>query len=172
VAAITLDLACAYLQGNLVAENPASTAGLDAACRPYTRDEMDGHTYHYTIEFPPGFTEFFLHQYVAKANSKPGGENSVLKKNNFIQTLWTAGFKEGSNSGDISFGAAEDAGPVTSFGKTLMNDVACRDCKVPWPANGTIISTAGPRKQLRLGWGERNKNTGWFPWWSGTIRIR
>lgn len=165
---LTTELTCT-LGGVLFAVDPASSEGIDAQCRPFTRDDADDHTYHYSIPFPPGFSQFILTNYVARANAAPGNTSDIDA--GFVQTQWDQAYLAGGR-GDISFGAAEEPGPVTSFaGEGVV--IQCESCDVPYPASGTIHTLGMESQQLRIGWGEAGGQLeGWYPWWSGTIRVR
>jgi len=90
--------------------------------------------------------------------------------NGFVQTQWDqAGL---GTRGDISFGAAEQPGPVTSFsGEGVVTN--CESCQIPYPASGVIHTLGMVSEAFRIGWGEAGgQHEGWYPWWSGTIRVR
>ncbi len=166
---ITLKIACENLEAVMDNDFAAPTEGIDEECRPFTRDAGSNHSYHYTIPFPPGFTEFYLHDYVLKANA---GNNNTSDITNWTQTLWNPAYIAGG-SGDVSFGSAEEAGPVTSYSDTLPGNLSCFDCETPWPGMMSIYQTGMESKAFRIGWGEGGPEAeGWFPWWSGTIRVR
>jgi hypothetical protein len=169
---ITLDIACTPLSAALTAVAVAPIAGVDGMCRPYTRDAAGDHTYHYTIPFPPGFGEFYLQDYKARANGSDANNTSDIQPANFKQTLWTVANKAGG-TGDISFGSADEAGPSTSYAAQLVNNFDCWDCELDWPPGAMIFTVLADSKALRIGWGEAGSQAeGWFPWWAGTIRIR
>ena len=167
---LTLKNACDNLQAVMDFDVQAPIEGIDEECRPFTRDAGGNHSYHYTIPFPPGFTEFYLHEYVMKANAGPNHTSDLFT--NWTQTLWTLAYIAGGR-GDISFGSAEEAGPVTSYSQTLPGNVSCLDCETAWPGMMDIYQTGMESKAFRIGWGEGGGEAeGWFPWWSGTIRVR
>ena len=170
---INLEAAAVKFGAEMVAVLAAPTAGIDAENRPFTRDAGGDHTYHYTIEFPPGFTEFYLADYVLKANAGGGGHTSDIYFDRFVQETWAAGFL-GGGVGDVSFGAASEDGPTTSFARHLDANFDCAACELEWPAGADIFGLeGGEATQFRIGWGEAGGQAeGWFPWWSGTIRVR
>ena len=151
----------------LFAEDPAAIEGVNAACQPFTRDQGgDSHAYHYTFDFPPGFSEFFLSNYQAAPFPGAGGTSDIGPQ--FVQTLWTVA--AGNQHGDISFGSPADAGPITSFAAQGV-DVDLNVGFIPWPADGVIFSLAGPG--FRIGWGEAGgQSEGWLPWSSGNVFVR
>lgn len=167
---LTPALGCT-LGGTLVAVDGAAIEGIDPECRPFTRDGGDGHTYHYTIPFPGGFTQLMLVDYVARANAGPGDVSDLSYDTLWVQTSWDLANQ--SARGDISFGAAEEAGPVASFARTTAAAFSCLSCELPYAENLTIYSLGLESQALRLGWGEVGSELeGWYPWWSGTIRLR
>ncbi|MCX4246386.1 fibrinogen-like YCDxxxxGGGW domain-containing protein [Paraliomyxa miuraensis] len=166
---LTLALGCT-LAGEMIAVQPAATDGIDAACRPFTLDSGNQvHTYHYTIPFPPGFTQIMPIDYVARANAGVGNVSDI--GNTFTQTLWTLANNAGGY-GDISFGAAEEPGPIASFSAAGVS-IMCFDCEIPYPDSGAIYTLGIESHALRFGWGESGgQSEGWYPWWSGTFRVR
>ena len=167
---LTPMIACTYLNAELDSEVAAPTEGIDNECRPYTRDAAGDHTYHYTIPFPGGFSEFYLHEYVLKANAGPGHTSDLYTS--WAQSLWSVAYKSGG-TGDVSFGAVEDPGPVISYSKVLGQNLSCFDCDTPWPGAMTIYQTGVESTAFRIGWGEAGPEyEGWYPWWAGTIRVR
>jgi hypothetical protein len=168
---LTPMIACTNLSAVMDYDVQAPTEGIDAECRPYTRDAGGNHSYHYTIPFPAGFSEFYLHEYVIKANSTGGGNTSDIYTS-WVQTAWNLAYKAGG-TGDVSFGSAEEMGPVTSYAATLNMNIDCPTCEVDWPGMMTIYQTGMPSTSFRVGWGEAGGQVeGWYPWWSGTIRVR
>ncbi|MCB9568206.1 MAG: hypothetical protein H6710_13515 [Myxococcales bacterium] len=167
---LTPMIACTNLNAIMAFDVQAPVSGLDNECRPYTQDAAGGHSYHYTIPFPPGFTEFYLHEYKIKANSTNGNTSDIYTS--WYQTLWTLAYKTGG-TGDVSFGAAEEMGPVTSYARLIPANIDCQNCESDWPGMATVYMTAAESKELRIGWGEHGGQVeGWFPWWAGTIRVR
>jgi len=166
---ITLVIASGILNGTLVAVDSGSNSGIDAMGRPFTQDGTGDHTYHYTFDFPAGFTEFYLQGYEMRANAV-AGNTSEINPANFVQTDWGFGF--GGSDGDVSFGDAAAVGPVTSYA-ALAQAVGCEACITPWPAGATLFSVGGSSVALRIGWGEGGGEAeGWYPWWAGTIFLR
>lgn len=166
---LTPALGCT-LGAEILAVDSAVIAGIDGECRPYTRDEADGHTYHYTIPFPAGFSQIMPIDYQARANAGPGYVSDIGAPS-FVQASW--GVANGNSYGDISFGAAEDAGPIVSFASAGYPSTRCFECVLVFPGNGTIYTLPGERQALRLGWGENGgEHEGWYPWWAGTLRVR
>ena len=61
---------------------------------------------------------------------------------------------------------------MTSYGATLNMNIDCTICEVAWPEGMAIYQTGMASTELRIGWGEAGSQAeGWFPWWSGTIRV-
>jgi hypothetical protein len=166
---LTLALGCT-LGGEMIAVQSATTHGIDAECRPFTLDSgAEVHTYHYTIPFPPGFSQIMPVDYVARANAAAGDVSDI--SNLFAQMLWTQA-NNGSGYGDISFGAAEQPGPITTFSAAGVA-IMCLNCEVPYPGNGLVYTLGMESQALRIGWGEAGgQSEGWYPWWSGTLRVR
>ena len=72
-----------------------------------------------------------------------------------------------------SFETPDDPGPTTSYAAELTMNVECRDCVADWPADEAIYALTASSVEFRIGWGEAGgQHEGWFPWWSGTIRLR
>ena len=157
------------LSGSLVAVEAAAIEGIDGQCRPFTQDAGNGaHTYHYTFTFAPTFTEFYLSDYEAQAfGSGPGNTADIGP---FEQSVWD--LCHAGTHGDISFGSADDPGPVTSFAAE-GTDVDTIDELVPWPAGTSSYAVGGATANFRIGWGEEgSQDEGWFPWAAGSIFIR
>ena len=115
---ISFPQADTLLGGIMVAVNSASIEGIDPVNGPYTRDASGLHTYHYTFEYLPGFSEFKFLNYEIKANS--GGSNTTdLNLNDFVMTSWNTGY--GGTKGDVSFGTAAQSGPVANCGQTMAS---------------------------------------------------
>ncbi|MEM9461511.1 MAG: fibrinogen-like YCDxxxxGGGW domain-containing protein [Myxococcota bacterium] len=165
---LTPALGC-VLGGEMIAVDLAELEeGIDAECRPFTRDDGGSHTYHYTIPYPAGFSQFMLVDYVARSNAGPGYTSDLL--DTVVQTLWSQANVGGA--GDISFGAAEEMGPATSYGSAGVV-VSCYDCEIDYPQNMTVYTLPIESEALRIGWGESGgQHEGWYPWWAGTIRVR
>ena len=170
---ITLALAKTVLSGKMVAVDSASTASIDSSYRPYTRDTSDRHTYHYTFQFCSGYDEFILHNYVARANGANSSNTADIYPSSFKQTVWKTAHTTGG-TGDISFGSPDAAGPVTSFGAQLTSSFDCYNCQLKWPPGSKAFKIAKATKNgFRIGWGEGGpQHEGWYPWWSGTIKLR
>jgi hypothetical protein len=168
---INWNIARNILSGTLVAEDAASTAAFDASHRPYTRDGDDDHTYHYTFQFPCGYTQFWVKGYKAKANSP--GYTSEIRGQHFIQTTWQVACRpQDQKVGDISFGTPLQNGPVVSFASTIDFDYQCAECELDFPGGETIYSVPASTA-FRIGFGEcGGEPEGWYPWWGGTILLR
>ncbi|MFB6263635.1 MAG: hypothetical protein ABEL76_08440, partial [Bradymonadaceae bacterium] len=122
------------------------------------------HAFHYTFRFPAGFDEFMLDSYELRANS--GGCCDTSELPGPTQKKWSdTGFQ------DVSFGTAAQKGPITSFGR--LTSVNCENCTKSFPKNGQPFQVGNTVKTFRMGWGENGgEDEGWYPWWSGTIRLR
>ena len=167
---ITPCLAKDVLNAEMVAVDGASTAAINNACKPYTRDGTGDHTYHYTFAIPGGFSEFFLDDYAIKAYAAAGDTSDL--RTNFKQTLWTKAFVAGGR-GDVSFGTAAQNGPVMSYAKFLPANKSCKDCVIDFYKNGVIFELGETADTFRIGWGEAGPQLeGWYPWWSGYIMVR
>jgi cysteine-rich repeat protein len=165
---LTLENACAdVLGGAMLAVQVAPTEGIDAQCRPFTTDGAGDHTYHYTIPFPPTFSAFYLQDFVTKANAGPNHTSEIAT---FTQTTWD--LANGGCYGDVSFGDAGQNGPTTSYAAENAN-FSCNNCETAWPGANAIYDIGADSSALRIGWGEGcGELEGWFPWWSGTVRVR
>jgi cysteine-rich repeat protein len=163
------------LDAVLTAIEPAGTADIDPMCRPYTRDGGGSHSYVFDVTFLPGFDAFYLSEFVIKANSG-GGYQSEINPDSFVQTSWDvahAGPNDPSMTGDVSFGSADDAGPVVSYAALLDATLACGSCEAPFPGDATIYGVGSTTTLLRIGWGETGGEAeGWYPWWSGSVYLR
>ena len=154
---------------------PAPTEGIDGMCRPYTRDADGGHTYTFDLVYPPGFQAFYLGDLVIKANAGGGGaHSSEIIPGNFIQTSWDLAYGDAmSQSGDVSFGSADDPGPAVTCGELLQDNHSCLDCELPFPGGSTIYPVGSVSTLFRMGWGEvGGQSEGWYPWWSGLVYLR
>ena len=157
------------LGSTMVAVEPAAVEGIDAQCRPFTQDAGNqAHTYHYTFTFAPTFTEFYLADYEAQANGSGAGNTADIGP--FVQSDWAL-CHQGTH-GDISFGSADDAGPVTSFAAE-GTDVDTVNALVPWPSDGSSYAVGAATSGFRIGWGEEgSQSEGWIPWASGSVFVR
>jgi len=170
---VTLALAKTKLGGTMVAVDSASIAGFDSSHRPYTRDKSDHHTYHYTFKWCSGWDEFILHNYVARGNGANSSNTADIYPSSFKQTTWKLAYTTGG-TGDISFGSPDETGPVTSFSKQLSSKFECYNCTLKWPTGSKAFKASKATKNgFRIGWGEGGpQHEGWYPWWSGTIKLR
>ncbi len=170
---ITPDIARDELDGELDFEDGESDTdhGFDSSDRPYTRDDDDDHTAHYTFDLPYKVKQFFLMNYTARSNSAYG-DSSDLYESRFEQTDWDEAHDQ--SVGDISFGFADDDGPVTSFAKELNDDVLVGHNQViAWPEDEEVFETDDASDRFRIGWGDEGEpSEGWWPWWSGYIFVR
>jgi hypothetical protein len=158
------------LGGAMVAVDAAGTAGIDPVDGPYTRDGGGDHTYHYTLDFPPAFEEFYLGGWVLKAWSAAGDTSDIYLT--WLQTDWNAAFGP-TNTGDVSFGDAAAVGPVASYGRVITSNVSCRLCTTAYPSGSTVYPVTPGATQFRLGWGEGGGQLeGWYPWWDGLVYLR
>ncbi len=170
--AFTTQQAHQIFGGTLVAVASASQAGIDDEGRPYTRDASSGHTYHYTFQVPFGFQEIAFKNFKSKANAGPGYTSDLAVASNFKMTSWGKGYVSGG-WGDIGFGAATQAGPVTSYARELLAYIMCYDCIFDWPAPTKTYDLGEEVTALRIGWGEDGgQHEGWYPWWSGYLMVR
>lgn len=161
------------LQGTMTAVDAATLSGYDSSCRPYTLDGGESHTFYYQFRFPPGYSEFFLVNYnVRSLNPSTGIDASEIYPSSFIQTSWSVAAGSTASTGDISFGTNLQSGPVTSYARQLSLPVGVRNSTISWPA-GTQRFTVPLSTNFRIGWGESGpEQEGWYPWWSGNIRLR
>lgn len=161
------------LDTQLMAIESASAEGIDPMCRPYTRDGGGDHTYVFDLTFPPGFESFYLSAYVIKANAG-GGDQASIEPLDFVQTSWQSAHGVMVSVGDVSFGSADDAGPVTSYAALLIDPVSCQSCEIALPIDPAGPYALGSATTLfRLGWGEAGgQSEGWYPWWSGSVYLR
>ena len=145
--------------------------GIDAECRPFTRDTDNGHTYTFDFGFPAGFDAFYLQDYVIKANAGPGDVSEM--RTSFAQSDWVQAYESMPPNGDVSFGCADEPGPVTSYSAQITENFECNDCDVPFPGGSTPYMVGATCTTFRIGWGETGEQSeGWYPWWSGTVYVR
>ncbi len=159
------------LRGEMVGIDQADDARFER-CLPRTQDEgSDNHTYHYSFDFPSGFTQFRFDDYEARAYAD--GDQNHTSDLGFIQTNWNTAASSSVNRGDISFGSAGGSGPVTSFSRKVPAQ-DCTDCTIQWPTNQNGPYNIGATSnKFRIGWGEAGPQTeGWYPWWDGAIYLR
>ena len=167
---ITPAIAHRYLQGEMTAVDRAREADIDAAGRPHTLDARGSHTYHYTFQFPAGFSEFILDDYELRAHGSSEREDTAdIDPGRFQQRRWSRAW--GNCRGDVAFGTVED-GVVTSFSDQGV-EVECVSCTAALPTGTRAFELGGQRSAFRIGWGEACREwEGWYPWWSGTINLR
>lgn len=168
---ITPCIAKDKLNAELVALQTAKTSTFEN-CRPKTQDEAGGHAYHWTFDFPSGYREFYFKDYEAKANAAPNNTSDL----GWIQTSWTQQYS-GNNMGDIAFGTPFQAGPTYSYSRfapgSFSNGTSCNSCVQPWPGQATINPIGGTSTKFRIAWSEVGPEfEGWYPWWTGSIRLR
>ncbi len=170
---ITPEVARDDLDGTIIFEDGRSNTdyGFDSSDRPYTRDDSGAHTAHYTFDLPTRMTQFFLQDYYARSNSAYD-DSSDIYESRFRQRDWDEAHDQ--SVGDISFGFADDRGPVTSFAKELNDDVLVQQYQsIAWPEDEQVFETNSSSDQFRIGWGDEGApSEGWFPWWSGYILVR
>lgn len=141
----------------------------DSECRPSTQDEGGGHAYLWDIEFPPGFTELYLHDYAIRNNSVPGEPLDLI----YSPTSWEVltDFPNGS----LGLGSALDPGPVARWidDGGAGNIVGDEDV-VSYPRlDEPYALMRGRSTTVRIGWGEIGMNfEGMYPWWEGSIFVR
>jgi hypothetical protein len=156
----------------MVGVEPAPVAAFDAMNRPCTRDGSGSHTYHYTFQFPGGFSEFYLNNYELRANGANTSNTSDIYPSRFVQTSWSSA-QNGNAVGDVSFGTSDDPGPLTSYAEHIGYNFDCYNCTLAWPRGSEIFTLPSSSTAFRIGWGEHGpQSEGWCPWWSGTIRLR
>jgi len=167
---ITFPTADAYLNGTMVAVDGATTEGIDPTYGPYTQDGSGDHTYHYSFDFDPGYSSFYLASYQIKANAGSGDE-SDLHSATFVQSDWSMG--NSGSYGDISFGDASATGPLTTYATELVSLAQCQTCTYDWPPGATVFTLGASSTAFRIGWGEGGgEYEGWYPWYQGTIFLR
>ncbi|NVB39921.1 hypothetical protein G6O69_18905 [Pseudenhygromyxa sp. WMMC2535] len=158
------------LESLVTAVEAAPTEGIDDTCRPFTQDAGGSHTYYWDIEFPPTFEAFYLSEFIIKANAGAGG-TSDINPASFVQSDWASAGQ--GTLGDVSFGAAENTGPTTSFGATLAAGIDCFDCETVFPEDMATFAVDTTSSAFRIGWGEAgSQSEGWYPWWSGAVYLR
>jgi len=163
----------ALLGGTLTAVDAAATEGVDAADGPFTRDaDGDVHTYHYTFDFQPRYSAFYLLEWQIKGNAAPGFEADISPV--FGMSTWDQGYRcdgaPGCGWGDVGFGSP--SAPVTSYGATLSTEIRCDACVENFPG-GDAVHAVGDSGAFRVGWGEGGvESEGWYPWWGGRVFLR
>ncbi len=154
-----------HLESEVVGLKVADMAGIDADCRPFTEYPSDGnYIYYWDIQFPPGFSAFFLREYMVK------GIGDVELK--YQQVLWTQA-NEFPN-GALSLGDAHDDGPITNWATDGGMIESFFDGQIlPYPVQELPFALGQSSDALRIGWGEAGINhEGLYPWWSGQIFVR
>lgn len=170
---LTFEISDNNLTSTVSYTDMANISGTDPVHGPYTQDGSGGHTYRYDIELPIGMKQFYLKDYVFKANSS-AGNTSDIRPSNFVQSVWGISQKDaiGLSSGDISFGGANDIGPVASAAKSAM-EVICESCETTINDAGKIYNMNNLSDVFRIEWGEvGGELEGWYPWYSGYIYVR
>src|SRR5690606_18202240 len=142
-------------------------------CAPVTMDKGGGHAVHWTFDFPAGYREFYFQDYEIKANAREMPlETSDL---GWVINSWTnANAYYGNNTGDVAFGSPAKSGPTTSYSAfSSASGQTCNSCVIGWPGQSQINSVGGDSFKFRIMWSEVGTQwEGWYPWWSGTIRLR
>lgn len=164
---ITPTLARNAFAGTFVLVNGQALFNYDMANRPFA-EALQDFTGHYTFDFECGFRSFTLRDYVARAAATSG--DCEIMPAEFVQDDWSRA--AGSRTEDISFGAAANSGPTTSFAAEGMS-VECAACDIPWPGQGSYsVSNWYSRRRFRIGWGNSAPGEAFYPWWSGEILLR
>lgn len=154
-----------HLESEVVGLKVADMAGIDADCRPFTEyPENSDYIYYWDLQFPPGFSAFFLREYMVK------GIGDVELK--YEQTLWTKA-NEFPN-GALSLGDANAEGPVTNWASDGGMIESFFDGQIlPYPVQELPFPLGQSSNALRIGWGEAGiYHEGLYPWWSGQIFVR
>lgn len=158
-----------YLSGVMVAVDDANIDGIHPTEGPYTQDSTEGHSYHYTFDFDPGFSEFRFLDYDIRANADGSIDTSDLDPSVFIMSDWNQAF--GSTKGDVGFGAASQVGPVANLSVEVGTNINCNSCT--YTMGTSTYSIGSTVSQFRIGWGEYgSQSEGWYPWYDGLILLR
>ena len=136
--------------------------------RVFTRDltTESGGTFecYWDIDFPPGFTAFFLRDYGVKAIGDP--------ELNYVQVEWSkaASFPNGA----LSFGSAYDLGPTTTWLGEGGDGSSFTDGEIRlYPVLDEPWELSVKSNKLRIGFGEHGLMLeGFYPWWAGRIFVR
>ncbi len=169
---ITPEIAANNLGGQtVIVEGGSTTTSGFSGSRPYTQDGSAGHTAYYTFRLPSVVNEFFLKDYTIMSNAGPD-DSTDIDPAKFIQTSWDDA--NGSSVGDVSFGFANDAGPITSFARELSGEtLRPYGQTVAWPSPDKQFVDSNGGSDFRIGWGDEGvPSEGWYPWWGGMIMVR
>jgi hypothetical protein len=168
---IAFPTADTYLNGTMVAVDSAGTEGIDPVNGPNTGPDGSGdHTYHYSFDFDPGYSSFYLESYQIKANAASGDLSDIFS-GSFVQSDWSIG--NSGSYGDVSFGDANASGPITSYAAQISTNEQCQTCTHDWPPGTIVFDMGATATAFRIGWGEGGgESEGWYPWYQGTIFLR
>ena len=156
------------LGGALSSQGTNVSNGISLNNGPYTRDSGgQSHYYFYDFAYPRTYTEFYLSDWVVRANAASGSTSEVCGSIN----TWNGGL---TGHGDIAFGSPDENGPEASMYDTSSSGClfSCTNCQQSWPA-GTQQYSLPLSSEMRIAWGEYGtQSEGWYPWYEGSIFFR
>lgn len=171
---LTLDDICEGRLDDIITQvAPAAIFERDADCRPFTQDDAGrtgvAHAYLWDIDFPPGFSEFYLDDYAVKNNSAPGDSFDLI----YQPTDWSTFYA--FPNGSLSLGAPTDPLPVAIWAaEGGIPNILGEGEVVSFPLLLEPFELLeGPSQTLRIAWGEIGEEyEGLYPWWKGEIFVR
>ena len=157
------------LSGQLIKKSGSASTNINLTTGPSTRDAGNqDHYYFYEFDYPTTYTEFYLSDWIVKANA--GGNHKSEVCGSIV--TWNSGL---TSHGDIAMGSPSDSGPVASMyeGMTTGCLFRCTNCTLYWPMGSQIYATSTVADQFRLAWGEEgSQSEGWRPWYTGRVFLR
>jgi len=147
---ITPQMARDDLNGTLYVRDGGgnTTSGFDSSDRPHTQDGTGGHTAQYTFTLPYTIKQFFFKDYKAKSNAATS-DSSDIYPSRFKQSDWDSAHEQ--SVGDISFGFANESGPITSFAKEQGSDHLYAGGDIAnWPSGNKIYSISSGSDSFRI----------------------
>lgn len=157
------------LSGALLSQSTNVNTNISQTNGPRTRDTgSQSHYYFYEFDYPSGYTEFYLNDWIVRAYAGNGSTSEVCGS----IVNWSSGLV---SHGDIALGSPDDTGPVASMYPSTTSGCffSCQDCTVAWPQGQQVYETNAPADQMRIAWGEYgSQSEGWYPWYEGSVFLR
>ena len=167
---IIFEHAHSVLSGALLSQGTNVSSNINLSTGPRTRDSGNqSHYYFYEFDYPLGYSEFYLHDWIVRAYAASGSTSEVCGS----VVNWSNGL---TGHGDIALGSPDDSGPAASMfsGSTAPGCLfSCKDCSVAWPEGTQVYEPDTSADQMRIAWGEYgSQSEGWYPWYTGTLFFR
>jgi len=165
-----IDFSASYevLDGQLSKQYGNASTTINLATGPSTRDSGNQeHYYFYQFDYPTEYTEFYLSDWIVKANA--GGNHKSEICGSIV--TWNGGL---TSHGDVAMGSPTDIAPSASMYTGASNCLfRCTNCTLSWPAGTQSYTTNASADQFRMAWGEYGtQSEGWRPWYSGRVFLR